>query len=166
MAKTNGIKWNMRGIKKLRRMLGGDQYLAKAMTAAGRLYLEFTHKRFRRYSRGGGDWKGLADSTIRQRRKEGKGAAILVDTALLVSAIQPGASGSQLRMISPTVVRAGYSETTKHPGTNMTFAKLARIHQRGNNNLPARKIFVMPDEPTKKRMMSVVGKAIEKRGKV
>ena len=167
MAKSKGMKWDMRGIKKLRRMAKGNDPAVKGLLMdIGKLYLNAMVKRYRKYSKGGGDWAPLDPKTIKRRRGGGKGVATLVDTGLLISALAPGANGNQLRKIAPMVVRAGYSESTKHAKTGMTFAKLAEIHQNGNKDLPARPILVEPDDKTKRRMLLLIGKVIEKVGAV
>ena len=174
----------MRGIKKLRRMAKGqDPAVPNLLTDIGNLYLAAMVKRYKKFSKGGGHWHKLDAETVKRKgnkknkkrkrqkvtvnqKKTGGPTAILVDNGLMIQALAPGGNGQQVRRIGPMVVRAGYSESKKHAGTNMTFAKLAEIHQNGNKDLPARPILVEPDDATKRRMLLLIGKVIEKVGAV
>lgn len=159
----------MSGAKKLVRGLKhGSGHIDRALKQIGIYYLGFTKRRFYQYSRGGGDWEPLAESTLRQRRGSGKGAAILRDTGLLFNAIgnsgRPKA-GAQLQKKGKKI-RVGWDERTQHRYAQMTFAELADIHQRGRGNVPARKLLVEPDSQTKQRMRRALSRAVEKQGQM
>lgn len=121
-------------------------------------YLTFVQRRMQKLGRsgGGGEWPALSPATIRSRRsgKKGKsrGATILRDTGLLVSSLQPGASGN-LFQIKKTSVRVGWDGTSH--GGGLTFRELGLIHNTGEGNVPARPILVEPDERTKKALKKV-----------
>jgi len=166
-------RWNFKGAKNLERMFGGDRNLRELMLLIGALYMGDMHARYVRASRTPGNpWKDLADSTKRRRRKgTGEGVvsfAILRDLGLLLNALAPRGirhgPGGQLRMITRTTVRAGYSQSARHPDTDFTYAELANVHQQGNSKLPARPIFVEPSPEASERMRRVIRQTIERVG--
>jgi len=129
-------------------------------------YSAFVRKRFNTYSRGGGDWEPLKDSTKKGRRK-GKGsgnAAILKDTGTLFGALTIGSRGNLTDRISAGV-EFGFGGSDRHPDGTMTVKRLAEIHQKGSSrrNIPARPIIVMPDARTNRGMMSDMERAFKRR---
>lgn len=138
-------------------------------------YRSFAQIRFDLYSRGGGDWKQLAASTIKQRRRGTKSntlklraiyaqkqkadpasvsmggvISILRDTGLLFNALNPvfnGAPGAIEDQI-PFGVRVGYGGPQRHDNDKYaTIADIASYHQEGNlPRMPSRKIIVDPPE--------------------
>lgn len=178
------VRWDLPGLENLSRFFGvmPDREYKRLLRQLGAIYLGFIRRRYAKYSRGGGNWAPLADSTIRSRRKGGRRgqarskvnarktggpAAILRDTGLLfnalkVSGIKPS-RGGQLRMKGRSV-RAGFDENIRHPDTEFSYAELADIHQNGTNAIPARPIFVEPDEKTKRIMRRTIKAAIKRIG--
>lgn len=158
----------------------GNSQTAALMTAIGTLYLSDMHKRYRKFSKGGGNWKKLKPATVKRKGRTGKKSAkvkvntkktggrtaILVDKGQLIASIAPGSSDSIVRMKNRKAVRAGYKAGAKAEGGKITIRELADIHQKGNptGGLPARPIFVEPTRPAKRRMIALIKKAIEQSG--
>jgi hypothetical protein len=116
----------------------------------------FLQRRFNLYSKGGGDWPPLAESTVAGRRKgRGKGnQAILRDTSMLFAALTPnfvGAPGALEESI-PFGVKIGYGGPGAYPDGRATVADVASFHQAGNERLPQRQIIVGPDSEIEERM--------------
>lgn len=175
MPDTPHVKLDMSKFEALGRKLrtlasvAKDQDLVALFKRWGARYRSFAQRRFVRFSRGGGDWPPLAESTIKGRRK-GKGKAdasslmrtkggdlasaggrfvILVNTGTLrnVLDVQLGRPG-QLEQQVPFGVEVGYGGTSRYPGGKATIADIASFHQEGNARLPQRKIIVEPDQLT------------------
>ena len=112
-------------------------------------YFNFAQRRFRKFSRGGGDWPDLKESTKRRRRKARKGHkgsrkfTILWDRfGTIIKALQ-GGPGHFVRRIK-NGIRVGISGGGNHPGTKdkpMTIGRLAQIHNEGLGNVPKRVII-------------------------
>lgn len=139
---------------------GANGHLRRGLRQFAARIRSFWAQRFDRYSKGGGDWKPLAPSTLRRRRK-GKGsglqAAILVDTGTL-----KGSFNSQRGMIEadiPNGLRIGFGGADSH-SAGMTIPRLAQIHQGGGPRLPARPIIVEPDVRTVAAGVADVNRAI------
>ncbi len=147
-----------------------------AMKQWGARYRSFVQRRFVRYSRGGGNWKPLAPSTLRARRRGNKkkgipgeaSHAILRDTGVLFAALdpvfkrKPGALQKDIRF----GIRVGYGGPARHPtGEGASVADIARFHQRGHGNRPPkREIIVKPDAKTQEKMAEDMERAILKLG--
>ncbi len=112
----------------------------------GRVYLAAMQKRFTTFSRGGGDWPGLEEETIKRKRAKGRklgkrtkavraakassgSSVILVDSGALRAALSVGSNGNLFKRI-PKGIRVGYSRAT-HPAGGISFQRLAEIHQVG-----------------------------------
>lgn len=130
-------------------------------------YRAFLRERFSTYSRGGGDWKALAPSTIARRRK-GKGskqfavgtAAILIDKAIMFAALDPVFKGKPGQLEEPIDfgIRVGFGGGGQHGTDTITVARLAAIHDSGDG-VPQRKIVVSPDQKTINGMRSDMERA-------
>lgn len=133
-------------------------------------YRAFLRERFDIYSKGGGNWKPLAESTIRQRRK-GKGSrrfaagttAILRDTGIMFAALDPVFRGKpgQLQEDIDFGIRVGFGGPSGHGSDNFTVADLARWHNDGDG-VPKRVIVVPPDAATLQGMQSDMQRANDK----
>ena len=144
----------------------------------GARYLGFARKRFIVNSRGGGDWKGLAESTKKRRRggkttrRKGKrrktsisrGHAILRDTGTLLGALSIGAPGNMFDRI-PSGIRVGFGGPTRHPGGGATIKDIAVFHDEGGGHLPQRQIIIDPDATTANGMAKDAKRAIAKIGR-
>lgn len=147
-------------------------------------YRAWAQERFDKYSKGGGDWSPLADSTVKGRRKgprwNTKGqfvkkgsaeaaamkVAILRDTGTLFSALAPvfGGKPGQLQEDLPFGVRVGIGGPGGYKGGTATIADIAQFHQVGSGHLPVRKIIVEPDQDVVARMVDDMQRAVDKLG--
>jgi hypothetical protein len=176
------VKFQTDGLDNLTRTFRGDAISGNAMIEIGKAYLTFTRDRYKKFASGGGDWKQLSPVTVRRRteklvgqsqgatsssgrssrrgfrttrKRSGLIAKILVDTGALLDGLNPGATGNQLKKLTNLSVRTGYG-TAIHADSKMTYQALADKHQRGEGNIPARKIFVVPNSKTVNRMISIL----------
>lgn len=161
---------------------GGAVHFRRMLKRWGVRYLEFTRRRYFRLARsgGGGEWPPLSPVTIARRRQgragssrlrdpstgkmvEGVGtAAILIDTASLIAALNIGAPGSLFKETAAGTLRVGFAPV-QHTGDEsgpITFAEIARIHQFGSGRIPARPILVAPDVATLAGMASDAKRAV------
>ena len=120
-------------------------------------YRSFVQLRFDKFSKGSGNWKPLALSTIRRRRKgKGKGrrASILRDTNTLFTVLNPTFTNrpGQLQKNIPFGVTVGYGGPGRYPGGKATVVDIASFHQKGSRFLPKREIIVQPDGKTLRAM--------------
>lgn len=173
--------FDMRGldevIKALRRR---DPIVRSMFTQWGARYLGFIRRRFVRHSRGGGDWKPLAESTKRARRgpkrrlKKGrkKGAktttrgsgrkfAILRDTSTLFGALTIGAPGNLFEPIDDGI-RVGFGGPSRHSGGKATIRDIAIAHDEGTKTVPARPILVEPDKTTTNALKRISTEAVKR----
>ena len=130
-------------------------------------YMAFIRRRFTVFSRGGGTWAPLADSTKAQRRGPAKGSrkakngsrtfSILVDTGILRNSLSPGNPGNMFRPIDGGM-QVGIGPDS-HGHDRITIGDLAVFHHYGKGRLPARTILVAPDEQTEKGMAADAGRA-------
>ena len=131
-------------------------------------YRSFLRERFDKYSKGGGDWAPLKDSTIKRRRK-GKGTrrfaagsvAILRDKGIMFAALDPVFKNKpgQLQDDIPFGIRVGFGGAAPHGDDKITVAYLALIHNQGLGHIPARIIVVAPDSATQRGMASDMERA-------
>jgi hypothetical protein len=153
---------------------GGAGGVSGAIGAAfrqwGARFRSFVQLRFDKFSKGGGDWKPLADSTKRARRGARKGAkgarsfALLRDTGTLFMALTPEfkSEPGQLEEGIPFGVRVGFGGPARHPNGTATIADIANFHQHGGPHLPMRKIIVPLDQHTVDLMSGDMQRAIDK----
>jgi hypothetical protein len=149
----------------LRRRANGPVRRAFKQWAAR--YRSFLRERFSLYSRGGGDWKPLAESTIKRRRK-GRGTkrfaagttAILIDKSIMFAALDPVFKNKpgQLQEDIDFGIRVGFGGTGKHDVDSFTVGDLASWHDAGDG-VPQRKIIVAPDDRTQDGMRSDMERA-------
>lgn len=135
--------------------------IGKAVKQWAIRYKAWVQQRFDRFSKGGGDWEPLAESTIKQRR--GTTASILRDTGTLYAALDPvftGRPGSFQQKV-PLGIAVGFGGGAGHPSGNATIAEIAGYHQRGNMRLPARQILVQPPTSVVNKMGQDLIRAIE-----
>lgn len=168
---------DLRGFDKLEAQIkaggNGSQPLHAMYRAWAVRYFTYVQRRANRLGRneGGGEWEPLALSTLRARARKARRsgtkrgrrasaktvrATIMQDTGRLVGALEPGAPGNEITVKDKSVVAA-----LKQQGhsTGLTFAKLAEYHADGNSKLPARPLFVEPDDRTRRGMLRDAAKA-------
>lgn len=158
------VRLNLKPLKRFAAAVSADLRLTgngpvrRAMRQWAARYRSFAQQRFDVYSKGGGDWAPLKESTKRRRRKARKGRirgatrsfSILRDTGLMFQALNPVWSrkpGALQKDIS-FGVRVGYGGSAKHPGGKASIADIARFHDTGAGNLPKRLIIDSPDAKT------------------
>lgn len=144
----------------------------------GHRYRAAMQKRFVRFSRGGGDWPPLAESTRRRRMggrglgKRGRGKqharsgkfAILRDSGILFNTLEPefiGAPG-QVQEAVPFGVKVGIGGPAMHKAGKASVAQIARFHQSGGPRLPKREIIVNAPAETIKMMRGDLINAVAK----
>lgn len=149
----------------------------------------FLQERFDDYSKGGGDWLPLAQSTIEGRRggtsknkkrsslarlKGGglgramrKGSPVVVsilrDKGQLFAALSPafvGAPGAVEEDV-PFGVRIGFGGSAKHEDSDVTIADIASFHQEGGARLPQRMLIVPPSESVQEMMAGDLRRALD-----
>lgn len=148
-------------------------------------YRSYAQLRFDTFSKGGGNWRALAASTIKARRsgktkrkgfssladKRGKlvsatkQVAILKDTGLLFAALQPVFIGTP-GALEETIefgIRVGYGGPMRHgSGGRATIADIASFHQNGAMpRMPAREIIVAPPASLLETMAKDMDKALQ-----
>lgn len=111
---------------------------------AVRYYAE-TKRNFQRNSRGGGQWKPLASSTLKQKKKK---TSILIRTGTLLGALGVKAPGSSQQYIEGGI-RLGFDGKRRHSRqSSATIQDIANYHQKGGGNLPQRMILNLPSKNT------------------
>lgn len=159
------VKMNLRPFLKLKDMMTLRSPIRKIIFKQWAfVYRVFVHRRFTRYSRGGGDWPPLKKSTVAGRKvgkragQIGRRVSILWDTGKLIDAVDPKMSrppGSLERIFSEGV-EVGFGGPARHPKGRATIADIARFHDAGEGNLPERKIIADPDHKTMRKMADIV----------
>ncbi len=163
------VKVDLSGLKRFSKSVesdlrkSGNGPIRKAIKQWGFVYRSFVQERFDTFSKGGGDWKPLAVSTVKAK---GHGV-ILKDTNTLFTALEPTfkRKPGQLQKDIPFGVRVGYGGEAdkKHPSSkSKSVADIAGFHQDGGPNLPQREIIVSPDTTTIKRMQQLMQIALKK----
>jgi len=171
---TATVTFDFSKLHKFRNLLNGSSRWGDWMLRqwAAR-YRGFAQRRFNKASKGDGTWAKLQPATIARRRKgeyAGKQVgkrrrraitaaqgtvAILRDTGLLFAALNPqlnSQGGIEQVSRNSLKVTVGYGGPAGHPGTRLTIADLARIHNEGMGNVPRRQIIVNPDRALEKAM--------------
>lgn len=147
-------------LKKLRKLVknlkGGQGPVQKMWFEVAAIYRGFILRRFRKFSRGEGNWPQLSPSTI-----AAKGSSkILIDKGFLVASLNPAfMTGGPVEMTKNRLGVEIRFSSSSHQSSGLTIADLARVHQLGLGTVPKRKILVKPDDKT----MAQIGKLIEKR---
>ncbi len=177
---TMKVKLKLPGFKKFSKVMQRDLRgtgmgpIRRAIKQWAFIYRSFAMERFDKFSKGGGNWKKLAESTIAARR--GNIASILRDTGTLMGALaptwtrKPGAIEQHI----PFGVIVGYGGPgtyRKKPGRDAagkftksaempSIADIAHAHQTGARNLPKREIIVRPKRSAIRQMEQVMKKAM------
>ena len=134
-----------------------------AVTQWGVRVRAWLQERFDKYSKGGGNWPPLSESTLRQRR--GTTASILRDTGLLFAALSPvfvGAPGA-LQDRLKNGIRVGFGGPATHAsGGSASVSDIAYFHQVGAGILPVRKIIETPGIDVQQEMANDLQRAISR----
>lgn len=165
--------------------------VAKAIRQWGFRYRSWAQERFDKFSKGGGDWPDLAESTKRARR-QGKGKkqkirkakttgktdrrfkkvnvsgtfSILRDIGLLFAVVSPTFSGQPgaLEQKIPFGIRIGFGGPSAHGSSKATIADIASYHQAGKGHLPKREIIVAPPAHVTVQMSGDMERALRQLG--
>lgn len=154
------LRLDLKPFKKLIRKLRGTPVPDTVRNQWAVRYSAFVRRRFK--NQGDGEWKSLAPSTIKKRRKKGVGAKILRDTGVLFRALSIGASGNLVQPLKDGV-RFGFADTP-HKGTKKTIREIAIIHELGKGRNPKRTILVEPTPKLIRSMASDLRRSIQGRG--
>ncbi len=163
----DGVSINIEPLKKFGRIVtagvdGRSGPFHAMFIQWGVRYFAFLRTRYRRFSRGGGDWPKLKPATIKARRGGGR-VSILFDTGTIFRALQPGMPGN-LFVRTKRGVRCGFGGGGRHPGGRQ-ISQIAEFHNAGKGNLPRRQIIVEPDRKTTAGFIKDLRRAIVKAGK-
>lgn len=177
------VKIDLSGLQRYQQAIAQDLRtrangpVRQAMHQWAARFRSFLQLRFDKFSKGGGDWPDLAESTKRRRQKARKthasrkksgsatrSFAILRDTGTLFAALTPAFARKpgQLQEDIPFGVRVGFGGPAKHPEGKTTIAAIAAAHQAGAGPLPVRKIVVPPDQATMDAMAGDMERALER----
>ena len=140
----------------------GGRGLAHTNAAASwiRIFVAFLRDRYAKFSRGLGDWPPLKAATIRRRRR--RSSAILRNTGLMFAQFHPELQSFQhFRGSRPFSATMAFGGNAFYPDSGASVTDVMSFHQRGEGNLPVRKLIVPPDEPTKALMARATKKAIK-----
>lgn len=159
------VKVSLSGLKKFKGVIEqGGPAVKKFLSQWAARYRGFAQLRFSKFSKGGGDWASLAESTILARPK-GRGSgkpAILRNRGFLFAALAPtfqSAPGAEEKY-EKLSVEVGYGGPGGYPDASVTIADIASFHQVGGSFLPQRKIIVPPDAATLTGMASDAERAL------
>jgi hypothetical protein len=167
------VQLDLRKLKKFRNELdkgSSSPHILRVLKQWAARYRGFVQRRFDKFSKGGGNWPPLAESTKRGRRKgTNKKAkvdfAILRDTGTLFAALNPSFSNAPGAIEKPTSfgVIVGYGGPGRYAsGGRATVADIASFHNAGVGRLPKRQIIVPPDAATTQGMISDMERALGK----
>lgn len=159
------FKYRGRGLANLKsalRVRGLVPEFSDAFNQVNRLYRAFLRERFVKFSRGGGNWKKLAASTLKARRNKNKGSvAILRDTDAMFASFQP--SIVKTFGIVKKKAKLGFNVTFGSPiphHSGVSTITLMKWHHSGAGRLPARKLVVDMDIRTARRAARIFERAM------
>lgn len=143
--KLNYYGSNISRIRKGLRIRGIEPEFGAAFHDMNTYYRTFLQERYRKYSKGGGNWKKLAASTIARKGHN----TILIDTDRMFSLFQP-----QIVKTSGLLSNADKLGMTVDGGgkgyypSGKSVSEVMGYHQAGGGRLPRRKVIVGPDDAT------------------
>jgi hypothetical protein len=160
MPKNAFVKLDLRPLQKYRRGLhdglqSGRGPFGTMVERWGLRVQAFWQRKFRQNSSGGGDWPPLAPATIAADKRRRNG--ILRITGAIYRALFRGESGSLFQRRGNRLF-VGLGGPGRHPGTEVTVAGLAMIHNEGKG-VPKRQIIYPPDAATVAAMKQDVAPA-------
>lgn len=144
-ASRPGVHLDLGPLEWLTRKWTARNLPAPLPTKWAKRYSAFVRRRFMR--EGDGTWKKLAESTLRQRKKEGKGAKILQNVGITLNALEIGAAGNLFKNIKHGI-RFGFGGPARRRDGHASIAKIAIYHDQGGpgGRPPQRKIIVKPNQ--------------------
>jgi hypothetical protein len=153
------VKTNTKVLSRIRQdmrndLRSGSGPARKMLEGWGEDVLAFLRRTFLRNSSGSGSWRPLAPSTLaadKNPKLPGRRLGILRRTSAIFLALFRNRAGNLFHIVGNTI-RVGLGGPGRHPGSDITVAGLAMIHNRGNARIPARPIIVEPDAQTVRQM--------------
>jgi len=123
-------------------------------------YRKFLFVRFKKFSRGGGNWRKTSKST---RDKKGSNL-ILRDTDTLLRAFTPVFKGlpGQFQQFVSNGIAVGVGGPGKHPASPITVGQLAEYHHEGIGNNPRRLVMIQPTASLNRDLSTDIKKALDK----
>ena len=142
--KVNDANW----VKYVQRATSPNSYTRQLIRAWVVIYLADMQRRFSKYSRGGGDWPAISKGTSQKKGNE----LILIQIGKLKNAHKSRARGKKMVILgSELAAEVGFSDAIHDK--NLSFNKLARIHQNGEGRNPVREILVPPSQRAMRQMV-------------
>lgn len=119
----------------------------------------FLIKRFNIFSKGGGEWPPLAESTVRRKGH----SKILIETGDLLKGVKQGLY-QRITWSGPWLtITLRMRARRKHKPSGLPIQELIEIHQRGLGRVPKRKVLVGPDSVTRAKVERRLKTAMRKR---
>lgn len=173
------FRWRDDVARDLRR--GGAGLIRSAFHTWAIIFRSELQERFVRLSKGGGEWPGLAVSTLHARRRKAPGSGrlgaasaisarprILWDRGVLHATLNAHFTGKPGAIQKDVAfgVRVGLGGGRRHPSnkSGATISQIARYHQDGgpSDNPPQRRIIVDPSESATRKMSEVMEVAVQR----
>ncbi len=149
---------DLTGLKRFQSGLRSSPVMNKMTLKWAKQYNQFMVSRFKKFSRGGGNWPKLKQSTI--ARKIANKSRILVELGDLLSTLSATVNlNSQVNNLSVT---AGIRPGVGHTRSSMSLQDLVAAHQTGAGNLPVREVVVFPPATVIKKMVTTGNRALAK----
>ena len=153
---------NLNGrVQRLVEVVEGDpKALEGIFKIMDRIYRAFIRLRWRRYSRGEGDWAELRPATVKRKGHD----LILIDTKLAYESVNPTFEEVfSIQLAKRTQFKAvvAFGSKESYP-SGLTVNEVMSYHQEGTDNMPARKVLVSPDTSTKRNMERKCKEAVTK----
>lgn len=136
-------------VRKARQDLSAQypEKMRQGFIEAGRVYLAGQRKDYLRNSRGGGDWPDLAESTLKQKRRQGTDRGIMRRSDRLLDSLEPG---------NPDNILVPLAKGVK-AGSKVPYGK---FHAKRFRRRPARPPLKRPDAELKRQMKVPIVKAV------
>lgn len=136
--------------------------MKKAMERWIPIYRLFVFERFLRFSRGGGNWKRLRRSYVREKQRNGYSTGILTRTNILKQELRPkGGARGVLVVRHPNKLTVVFAPRKKYP-SGIAVRQVLSIHDEGQGHMPRRTVLVSPDNRVFKKMVVEAEKGFRK----
>lgn len=151
------FNFNYRGrivtsLRALLRRRGLVPEFREAFEEINKVYAKFLTTRYKKFSKGGGNWKKLAPSTIAKKGHN----TILVDEGIMIKEFSP-------KIIATHNIFASSGRPIFDVESGLVKRRIiAGYHQAGGPNLPKRPILVGPDTETNKKIAKIIERAMKK----
>ncbi len=137
----------------------GTSEFKEVYTKWAQKYRKFLFVRFKKFSKGGGNWRKTSKGT---RDRKGN-ILILRDTETLLRAFTPVFKGlpGQFEQFVPNGIAVGVGGPIRHPSSPITVGQLAEYHHTGAGNNPTRKVIISPTASLNRGLAADVKKALD-----